>query len=204
MHKTKLSFQQRLMSFLLTYQITPHSTTNVAPCTLFDVKTRFDLMQPEISGNVATKQANQKFYHDKHSKTRELFIGQRVMVRNLRPGDKWVPGTIVERTGPLSYLVQVGRGKTWKLHIDHLRQMNDSPQEEQMTETRDSDTLIQFPTSQTSSPESSDDKSTPSVAESTAIPCRYPQRIRGPPDRLTYNQLMLSFITRLCPPIFFL
>ena len=76
---TKLSFQQRLMSFLLTYRIIPHSTTNVAPCTLFlnrDVKTRFDLMRPEISGNVATKQANQKFYHDKHSKTRELFIGQ--------------------------------------------------------------------------------------------------------------------------------
>ena len=32
---TKLSFQQRLMSFLLTYRITPHTTTNVAPCTLF-------------------------------------------------------------------------------------------------------------------------------------------------------------------------
>ena len=83
--------------------------------------------------------------------------------------------------------MQVGGGKTWKLHIDHLRQMSDSPQEEQMTETRDSDTLIQFPTSQTSSPESSDDKSTPSVAESTAISHRYPQRIRGSPDRLTYN-----------------
>ena len=111
---TKLSFQQWLMSFLLTYRITPHSTTNVAPCTLFlnrDVKTRFDLMRPEISGNVATKQANQKLYHDKRSKSRELFIGQRVMVRNLRPGDKWVPGTIVERTGPLSYLVQVGEVK---------------------------------------------------------------------------------------------
>ena len=109
------------------------------------------------------------------------------MVRNLLPGDKWVPGTIVESTGPLSYLVQVGEGKTWKRHIDHLRQMSDSPQEEQMTETRDSGTFIQFPTSQTSSPESSDDKSTPPVAESTAIPRRYPQRIRGPPDRLTYK-----------------
>ena len=83
--------------------------------------------------------------------------------------------------------MQVGGGKTWKHHIDHLRQMSDSPQEEQMTETRDSDTLIQFPTSQISSPESRDDKSTPSVAESTAIPRRYPQRICGPPDRLTYN-----------------
>ena len=28
-------FQQRLMAFLLTYRITPHSTTTFAPCTLF-------------------------------------------------------------------------------------------------------------------------------------------------------------------------
>ena len=65
---------------------------------------------------------------------RELFIGQQLMVRNLHPEDKWVPGTTIERTGPLSYLVQVGGGKTWKRHIDHLRLMSDSPQEEQMTE----------------------------------------------------------------------
>ena len=28
------SFQQQLMSFLLTYRITPHTTTNVTPCSL--------------------------------------------------------------------------------------------------------------------------------------------------------------------------
>ena len=58
--KAESSFQQRLMSFLLTYRITPHTTTNIAPCTLFlkrEVRTRFDLMRPDISGKVATKQA---------------------------------------------------------------------------------------------------------------------------------------------------
>ena len=39
------------------------------------------------------------------------------MVHNLRPGDKWVPGTILERTDSLSYLVQVSGGQTWKRHI---------------------------------------------------------------------------------------
>ena len=98
-----------------------------------------------------------------------------MIVRNLHPGDKWVPGMIIDMTGPLSYLVQVGGGKTWKCHIDHL---SDSPQEEQMTETtEDSDTLIQFPTSHTASiPESGDGKSTPSVIESTPMTCRYPQK----------------------------
>ena len=154
--KAETSFQQRLMSFLLTYRITPHTTTNVAPCTLFlkqEVRTRFDLMQPDISGKVATKQAKQKFYHDQHTSTRELFIGQRVMVRNLRPGDKWIPGTIIERTGPLLYLVQVAGGKTWKHHINHLRQMDDSPQHAQTTEkaSTDRNTLIRFPPSDVAS-----------------------------------------------------
>ena len=82
--------------------------------------------------------------------------------------------------------MQVGGGKTWKHHNDHLRQMSDSPQEEQMTETtKDSDTLIQFPTSHTAS--IGDGKSTPSVTESTPMTRRYPQRVRRPPDRLTYK-----------------
>ena len=67
-------------------------------------------MRPDINRKVGIKQAQQKFYHDQHSNARELFIGQRVMVRNLRPGDKWVPGTIIERTGLLSYVVQVKPG----------------------------------------------------------------------------------------------
>ena len=40
------------------------------------------------------------------------------MIRNLRAGDKWVPGTIMERIGPLSYLVQVAGIQMWKRHID--------------------------------------------------------------------------------------
>ena len=55
-------FQQRLMAFLLTYRITSHSTTNVAPCTLFmkrELRTRFDIMRPGINGKVTSKQAQQ-------------------------------------------------------------------------------------------------------------------------------------------------
>ncbi len=33
---------------------------------------------------------------------------------------------IVERTGPLSYVVQVA-GKLWKHHIDHIREVEDTP-----------------------------------------------------------------------------
>ena len=58
-------------------------------------------MRPDVSGNIASKQVQQKFYHDQHSAGRELFIGQRVA--NLRAGDKWIPGTIMERTELVLY-----------------------------------------------------------------------------------------------------
>ena len=47
------------------------------------------------------------------------------MVRNLRPGPTWIPGTIVEQSGPLSYIVSVLEGTHWKRHVDHLRLRED-------------------------------------------------------------------------------
>ena len=60
-------------------------------------------MQSYISVKVASKQAQQKHHHDKHTASRKLFIGQRVMIRNVQPRDEWGAGTIFERTGPLSH-----------------------------------------------------------------------------------------------------
>lgn len=130
--KSNMSFQQRLMSFLLTYRTTPHATTNAAPCTLFlkrQVRTRFDLLRPDVEEEVVRKQADQKMQHDSRAK-RELFLGQRVMVHSIQAGQPWIPATVIERNGPLSYLVQVSGNRVWKRHIDHIREMNDCPQQE--------------------------------------------------------------------------
>ena len=66
-------------------------------------------------------QAVQKKSHDEHSREQTFFIGQRVMARNYRAGSVWMPGTVVERNGPLSYLIKVNGGQLWKCHIDQLR-----------------------------------------------------------------------------------
>ena len=79
------------------------------------------------------KQADQKEQHDSRAKPREVFVGQRVMVRNIQPGQAWVPSTVVERQGHLSYLVQVYNGRVWKRHLDHLCEMNDSLQEDEVS-----------------------------------------------------------------------
>ncbi len=100
-----LSFHQCFMSFLLSYRTTPHATTNVCPSELFlgrHVRTRLELLHPDVEERAATNQAKQKLHHNQHAHTRDLWVGQRVLARNFSPGPKWMPGTVVERTGPLS------------------------------------------------------------------------------------------------------
>ena len=116
--------EQALSSFLLSYRTTPHSTTGVSPCELFlgrRLRTRLDLLLPDIRRKVTEKQLSQKIAHDRHASPRGLLVGQRVMARNMRPGERWVPATVLSKQGPVSYLVQRPSGEYWKGHIDHLR-----------------------------------------------------------------------------------
>ena len=119
-----LPLSHRLQNFLFTYRTTPHATTKESPCTLFmgrSLRTRLDLLKPRLQDTVLRKQQVQKSQHDQHARERVMEVGNTVMVRNLRPGEAWVPGVIVKRLGPVSYLVDVGEGRTWKRHIDHLK-----------------------------------------------------------------------------------
>ena len=70
--------------------------------------------------------------HDLHTHRREFFVG-RVLVRNLRDGPRWLHGTVIERKGPLSYLVQLPSGTVWKRHVDHMLESVDRPLEETVT-----------------------------------------------------------------------
>ena len=82
---------------------------------------------------VQEKQADKKCYHDAHTKYREFDIGQSVLVRNLRDSAKWIPGTIVEHTGPVSYRVQVS-DQLWH-HRNQLLEHSVSSQSESVPET---------------------------------------------------------------------
>ena len=42
--------------------------------------------------------------------TRELSVGQAVMAKNYGSGEKWLPGIVSQRQGPVSYLVQTEKG----------------------------------------------------------------------------------------------
>ena len=179
------TFYQRLMNFLLVYRSTPHVTTGVAPCILLlnrELRTRFHLLKPDVRDRVMSQQAAQKCQHDRHSRARELCVGQRVLIRNYRPGKDWIPGVITERRGPHSYTVKAANGEVWHRHIDQLKEMKDSPQEISETSTDiDSEVFGTLPT-EVPIPPMAD---TTAEAEESQQP-RYPVRNPRPPDRLTY------------------
>ena len=108
-------------------RISPHATTSTPPCELFlkrTIRTRLDLIRPDLGSNISGKQSS---HHDIHSRRREFFLGQRVMARNYREGPRWIAGTIAEKRGPLTYLVQIREDILWKRYIDQLIQAADTP-----------------------------------------------------------------------------
>ena len=107
--QSRLTLQHHLENFLLTYRTSPHATTDQTPSTLFlgrEVRTRWDLLKPSLEKSVNEKQASQMSQHDAHAKERESFVGQQVMTKNLRPCPNWIPGAIVQRLGPVSFLME--------------------------------------------------------------------------------------------------
>ena len=190
----------RLASFLLTYRSTRHATTGKSPSQLFlkrDIRTRFDLLKPDCEKHVLEKQSQQKSGHDQvHSRDCKWFVGQRVMARNVRPGPDWIPATVLEVQGPVTYLIQTDDGQVWKRHLDQLKEFGER---RQTTEFASEDT--EFPSiPHTQSPEPAEPEEPvepdhvepesnteenssvePQAPNTTAS--RYPSRNRQPPDR---------------------
>ena len=52
------------------------------------------------------------------------------MARNFRPRIKYLPGVVVRRIGPLTFLVEVKDGLMWRRHVDHLKPLQESPSTE--------------------------------------------------------------------------
>ena len=118
------SLVQRVSSYLLSYRTTSHATTGVPPCQLLmqrDLRTRFSLLQPDREKTVQDRQALQKSGHDRRARARSWTSGERVMALNLRPGPDWIPCTVVDVLGPVTYIVETDQRLRWKRHTDQLK-----------------------------------------------------------------------------------
>lgn len=170
------SLNARLSQFLLAYRSTPHATTNVSPSELFlkrKIRTRFDLLKPDLQSRVMSKQEDQKKYHDRHCKPRQFTIGQSVMASDFRPNahKRWQTGTIKRQLGPLSYEIELEDGNTVKRHIDHI-----------LLRLPPSDNQGEYDYFSFSSDPTVTENSSTTSDEPTAP--RYPTRERHRPDRL--------------------
>ena len=121
---TEGSLETRLARFLFQYRITPHSTTGRSPAELLigrQPRSRFDLLHPDGAAKVANAQTKQKQRHDMHSRVRGLQVGDKVYIRNFTGLPAWLPGTLLEQTGPVSFRVQLSSGRIHRRHVDHIR-----------------------------------------------------------------------------------
>ena len=75
----------KLARFLFNYRITPHSTTGIAPAELIfgrQLRTRFDLLQPDLASKLSKTQEQQKSIFDTHSKDSNFSLGDYVYTCN--------------------------------------------------------------------------------------------------------------------------
>ena len=100
------TLEHTLSTFLLQYRSTPHATTGVSPSSLMlgcALRTRLDLIKPDVGKHVRRCQDIQKACQDQHSRKHQFSIGQKVWARNLRGGLKFKLLTILlESDVPLS------------------------------------------------------------------------------------------------------
>ena len=103
----------KLARFLVSYPINPQSTTGESPAQLRwarSLRSHLHLLRPDVAIRVHLAQSRQKKQHDQPSRTRGVKLGDTVSVRNYSRGSKWVPGTIIQETGPLSARVELQDG----------------------------------------------------------------------------------------------
>ena len=104
----------RLAKVLLTYCISPQSTTGVSPSELLvgrRLRTRLDLLKLNTAATVEEKQLKQKCQHDARAKDRTFELGNLVFLKNFGHRHRWLHGKITKITGPVSYHVLLDDGR---------------------------------------------------------------------------------------------
>ena len=83
--------EERVSHVLFYSHITPNSTTGLTPAELLQnrrLRSRLDLVKPNIEDRVVEQQVKQHYHANRHSKSRGFQVGDPVYVRNF--GASWV------------------------------------------------------------------------------------------------------------------
>ena len=117
-------WEYRLCQWLFRYRTTPHAVTSVTPAELLSgrkLKTRLDLLYPDMNATVWSKQNRQRQDFDRSATVRTFSIGDLVFAQNYAVGPLWLMGSVVAVDGPVSYVILLSDGRIWRRHADQLR-----------------------------------------------------------------------------------
>ena len=136
--------------------------------------THLDLLQLSIGQAIRQNQGRQKMDHDAHARGRVLKEGDNVYIRSFDDKNKWLPGTITNKQGPLTCRITLDDDQVVQRHIDHIRscKCSDLP-----VGTTTFDDVVPIPIE--------DNAREQSIASMTVTaPLRRSTRISHPPSRL--------------------
>ena len=128
MKENKGDLSEKLQRWLFTYRITPQTTTGRTPSELLTgrkLASALDLLKPNVGRHVREHQSQMVKNSSKRHK-KELEIGNKVYIRNFGQGSYWLKGVIVNRHGPLTWLVRMNEGnRIIQRHANHIRKCHD-------------------------------------------------------------------------------
>ncbi|XP_053698835.1 uncharacterized protein K02A2.6-like [Sabethes cyaneus] len=115
----RTTMHAELCNILLAYRKTVHPATGKSPSAMLfnrQIRSRLDLLIPDPTA--VSKQVK--------GNVRDLPEGARVAARDYLDKDKWKFGTVSEKLGKLHYNIQLDDGRSWKRHVDQLREVGPS------------------------------------------------------------------------------
>ena len=116
------SLQIKLSRLLFAYHKTPQSTTGQTPAELLTNRrphTHLQCLLPNTAETVVSKQEKKR--QDTKAQQRYFSENDDVYVENYCPGPKWLPATVVEPTGPVSYHCKLQDGEIVRKHVNQVR-----------------------------------------------------------------------------------
>lgn len=85
------------------------------------LKSKLDLVKPNINCHVENKQCYQQFSHKSNSPVRSFSVGEKIYYRNFSGSPKWLPGIVKKCLGTVNYSIEVPGGIVIRRHIEHIR-----------------------------------------------------------------------------------
>ena len=142
-----------------------------------------DLLQPNLTSKVQQSQLTQQQNHDTKKPYRQFVEGDLVYAENFSATSdiKWLPGKVTKITGPLSYVIELSDGNTFRRHVDHIKARENDQDDVQNTERDDTNWDYVDTDSSQSTELSTDNNTTESTLRQSTRICKTPQRFDQSP-----------------------